>query len=794
MNIRLFLVGFLFLSVNSAQAFYAPLDNIFRESKSVVLETWADQIQVKVTETLINNSSERVTLQYLLPQTALAKPPQFFVDLNQKSLQSLDRVQASEWVFSTAKSSQNLNYFGLTEAQFSQWHLAENIILEAGETVELEFKWVQNADSFGKFYQSFLFTNDGIETGLFDLKLIREGASEIKHFIPAWESGGELLLEDKYLAWSWSAEDFVPTTNFRFFVSEANEAYLVYPHGEFVYRIDFGIRQKKEPQKVVIMLDQSGSMYGKKWTRTKSVLADIVRLWPESLEVRWILFDNEAEWWSDGYQKNTHAHQKFWQEQLSGIDPGGASDWALFNQTLRALSTNEERPDQILLVGDFNDFEFETLEKWENFDMPMVLLDFYSSEAERLDTWIKVLGGQRIVLFHSAFDFVEQKAFLNAWKAAGSVFDPQIPEGFGDRVVGKNFSVSRTLKKDQKSSLLADFVPGIWGQLKILEYINDYSLKGNSSVLEDVLALARIFNLKVVEHQASPQSLSTYLNTLEAQLWWDFVWSFEPFVFPNLLDGKPLYEAGNYLVQLGFESQDEEFKTIRIKPWSEAHKQLYLGLSDQLSGGFRQGNHVAFCSDVRCIVLEAHGRSEIQNSDWLYWNGESRDHWGYPYIEVLSSQNIFPLEATGDPQFAQVVTRGEFMQWLAEYHFGTDFITKIENPFTDLNSEDPYYKSVLWLHEKGIVNGFADGTVGPEKSLKRAEAIKILLALDGYEIQAIDILEDKWPFSDLVGWEKPWVLEAYRRGIVKGYEDGTFKPFNTLNRAEAAKIIVESKD
>ena len=78
------------------------------------------------------------------------------------------------------------------------------------------------------------------------------------------------------------------------------------------------------------------------------------------------------------------------------------------------------------------------------------------------------------------------------------------------------------------------------------------------------------------------------------------------------------------------------------------------------------------------------------------------------------------------------------------------------------------------------------------QDLTRAEAVKILLAEEGFSPFEISDVETP-VFADSVGWERGWVEEAVRRGIVRGYGDGSFRPGVSLTRAEAAKVIVEGR-
>lgn len=94
------------------------------------------------------------------------------------------------------------------------------------------------------------------------------------------------------------------------------------------------------------------------------------------------------------------------------------------------------------------------------------------------------------------------------------------------------------------------------------------------------------------------------------------------------------------------------------------------------------------------------------------------------------------------------------------------------------------------LYRKGVVKGRSKGVYAPNENLTRAEFLKIALKAIDAEIENPDDIEDS-PFSDvhLYSWYLPYVKKAKELGLTKGYEDGTFKPEQFINRAEAVKIL-----
>lgn len=140
--------------------------------------------------------------------------------------------------------------------------------------------------------------------------------------------------------------------------------------------------------------------------------------------------------------------------------------------------------------------------------------------------------------------------------------------------------------------------------------------------------------------------------------------------------------------------------------------------------------------------------------------------------------------------------------------------------FSDVPEGHKYYDAVEFLKERGIIDGYSDGTFKPDGTINRAEAMKIIVLghfkwtneefdveafaengtqeeLDGDETgestEGVEVAEKKSAkvFSDISDeWFAPYVLKAYEQEIVGGYTDGTFKPGNNINKAESLKIIL----
>lgn len=126
--------------------------------------------------------------------------------------------------------------------------------------------------------------------------------------------------------------------------------------------------------------------------------------------------------------------------------------------------------------------------------------------------------------------------------------------------------------------------------------------------------------------------------------------------------------------------------------------------------------------------------------------------------------------------------------------------------FKDMDSSHPAYHDLAVLYLRGVIQGFGDGSFRPENSMTREEFVKIDLgsvcvACDrfdpAYEAELFaSYNEDPFPDSNINSELLACVAEAKEEGIVSGFEAGDqagfFVPKQSITRAEATKILVET--
>ncbi len=108
--------------------------------------------------------------------------------------------------------------------------------------------------------------------------------------------------------------------------------------------------------------------------------------------------------------------------------------------------------------------------------------------------------------------------------------------------------------------------------------------------------------------------------------------------------------------------------------------------------------------------------------------------------------------------------------------------------FDDVNADNYSWsrEAVELLSGAGILSGTGGGRYEPERAITRAELASILV-----KAMNLPAAEGGAPFSDVTEgeWYSACVAAAAKAGLVAGYDDGTFRPDNTITREEMATVL-----
>ncbi len=131
-------------------------------------------------------------------------------------------------------------------------------------------------------------------------------------------------------------------------------------------------------------------------------------------------------------------------------------------------------------------------------------------------------------------------------------------------------------------------------------------------------------------------------------------------------------------------------------------------------------------------------------------------------------------------------TRGQIVTFLWRAA-GEPEPTATNNPFTDVDSDDFYYKAVLWAVENGITTGASATKFNPKGACNRAQVVTFMWRAKGSPTPTSannpfgDVPADKY-YHDAVLW-------AVENGITTGTSATKFAPNNTCTRGQIVTFL-----
>ena len=158
----------------------------------------------------------------------------------------------------------------------------------------------------------------------------------------------------------------------------------------------------------------------------------------------------------------------------------------------------------------------------------------------------------------------------------------------------------------------------------------------------------------------------------------------------------------------------------------------------------------------------------------------TEDH--YAYIVGYPDGNVKP---EGNITRAEVATI--FFRLLTDE--SRDEFWSQTNDYTDVPADAWYNNAVSTLTNAGIIDGYEDGTFKPNGNITRAEFATIAVRFFEATYEGENL------FPDIDGhWAQDYINEAANAGIVDGYPDGTFGPQKLITRAEAMTMVNRTID
>jgi N-acetylneuraminic acid mutarotase len=112
--------------------------------------------------------------------------------------------------------------------------------------------------------------------------------------------------------------------------------------------------------------------------------------------------------------------------------------------------------------------------------------------------------------------------------------------------------------------------------------------------------------------------------------------------------------------------------------------------------------------------------------------------------------------------------------------------------FSDVHPADYFYQPVVYLFCRGVISGYADNTFRPFNDTTRGQLTKIVTLAEAWPIHS----PDAPTFTDVPASHPfyQYVETAHNRGVISGYSDGTFRPASNVTRGQLSKIVVLARE
>lgn len=117
--------------------------------------------------------------------------------------------------------------------------------------------------------------------------------------------------------------------------------------------------------------------------------------------------------------------------------------------------------------------------------------------------------------------------------------------------------------------------------------------------------------------------------------------------------------------------------------------------------------------------------------------------------------------------------------------------TALATSFPDVDESAVYADAAEYLNEIGVMQGDTQGNFNPNQTVTRAQMAAIICRTLG---EAENLITDGTRFTDVPAsyWANGYIARAAELGIISGYQDGTFKPGNTVTYEQAITMVIRA--
>lgn len=188
-------------------------------------------------------------------------------------------------------------------------------------------------------------------------------------------------------------------------------------------------------------------------------------------------------------------------------------------------------------------------------------------------------------------------------------------------------------------------------------------------------------------------------------------------------------------------------------------------------------------SGKNIILNEPSGLTNEGNTSLFY---DISGHWAEADITFLAKNNVINGYEDGSYRPEDTVTKAELIKLLLQAK--KMVLASGQTPYADVNGHWAA-SHIYTAYQAGLLANINqdDTTFGVDSPISRAEASAIMGRMAGKQTNITLNFTDNDSIPD---WAAIPVSECVRLGLIAGFPDGTFRGGDTLNRAEAATIVM----
>lgn len=554
------------------------------------------------------------------------------------------------------------------------------------------------------------------------------------------------------------------------------------------------------PKEVILVLDNSGSMWGEKFTQAKEALNYVLNNLNSADKFNIIIFSDSSIKFKDELVSANSANIT---EALEFVDETGTLGGTNINQSLLdalEMFSESSNSQTILFLTDgeatvgetettdiLNNTETNNPEKVRLFvfgvgyDVNTHLLDQLSGNSKALSTYVdedENIESKVSTLYDKISHPVLKDLDLKFTSGLGEydLYPVTLPDLFKDSqlvVFGRYQNTQNsvvtlegyfqgqkrtfTIETDfPEENLDHEYLPILWANRKIGYLLDQIRLHGeNDELINQIISISKKFGI-ITEYTSFliQTDVPPMINDWEMEA---------PMLFQDALNeadfdaptGSKAFDAGQttqnlmYKESLGETSMDDETAGA---VQNVGAKTFYLKEDTWTDNDFTNKNE---------LIQQQFGTNEY-------------------FDFVAEHENLSDALALGKNV---IICENDIC-----YHITEETVESL----IDISTH--WAKDFIFnLKTLNIINGYSDGTFKPNNPINRAEALKIVLLANDIDPNLATVQLD---FSDVENniWFEKYVKSAVENDIVEGFPDGTFRPDNNITRAEFTKIALEASN